>query len=96
MEYIISDRDLQKILDNEREATVITTLALLGIKPDRVSENKARKIVGGRAKLETCKKEGIIKGITNGKGKTSTILYPYAQLMTIRNSDKITIYKSNN
>ena len=94
MEYLLSKTEIDQLLANEREITIVKTLALLGIKTDRVSQNKAEKIVGGRVKLANAVKEGRIKAISNGNGKTSTVLYDYARLIEIRNSEKIIIHKS--
>ena len=94
MDYVLSKTELDRLLATEREVTIIKTLALLGIKTDRVSQNKAEKIVGGKAKLANAVKEGRITPIPNGNGKTSTVLYDYARLIEIRNSEKIYIHKA--
>ncbi|MDR3327623.1 MAG: hypothetical protein LBT04_05795 [Prevotellaceae bacterium] len=96
MDYQISHSDFQQILSCVQETTVRRTLALLGVLPDRVSRNRAEKMLGGPARLRNYEKQGDIKGIPLGNGETSKIEYSVERLLELRMSEKIVIHKSGN
>lgn len=93
MDYQISKIEIDRLFSTVQEATVIRTLSALDVIPDRVSQNKAAKIVGGKAKLANFIKEGRIKPYSKGNGKTGTVLFDYAKLIELKNSSEIIIHK---
>ena len=89
--YKISPSALDQLFNTRDEANVVRFASELGLIPTFVSKNQAAKIVGGKVNLEKYIKQGRLKKHPNGNGKTSTVLFERAELIKLRDEEKVVV-----
>jgi hypothetical protein len=93
MDYVITPREMEKLLAAGFLAGFQKCLEELGQKPRYISQNKAYREFK-KIRVQNWVEDGLIKPKPNGGGRTSTIQYEYSRLLELDTSDTIVIRKA--
>jgi hypothetical protein len=92
-DLIISKREAEQLLTSAFQVGFQRGLETLGERPKYISQNRAFRMFK-RSRVKNWVANGLIQPLPNGCGKTSTIQFELAKLMTLDASNRIVIRKA--